>query len=139
MIVAVTGAAGHIGASLVRALLRRGDTVRALVHSQSDSLAGLEVDLVRGDVCDAASLRDCFRGAEVVYHLAGHISVSRRDSANVCQVNGDGVRGVVQACIACGVSRLVHFSSIHAVVDPLDGACVDEGTPLVGEGAPAYD
>ena len=52
----VTGAAGRIGANLVRALLERGDEVRAFVLSDDPKqakLAGLDVEIVRGDLRDA--------------------------------------------------------------------------------------
>ena len=68
MVVAVTGASGHIGANLVRALLQEGRQVCALVHTENrPGLAGLEVQTVIGDVRDPYSLVKAFSGAEVVY------------------------------------------------------------------------
>jgi dihydroflavonol-4-reductase len=76
MRVVVTGATGHVGSNLVRALVERGDQVKVLVRARTQPLAGLEVERVVGDVRDAASLRAAFAGAEVVYHLAAVISIS---------------------------------------------------------------
>ena len=42
-VVVVTGAAGHLGATLVRALQERGQEVRALVHRDRRALDGLDV------------------------------------------------------------------------------------------------
>lgn len=136
----VTGATGHIGANLVRALLAQGRPVRALLHVNRRAIEGLEVEIARGDVCDLASLCRAFDGAEVVYHLAGRISLSMGDWSLLEAVNITGARNVVEACLQCGVRRLVHFSSIHALIqEPLD-VPVDESRPLVeSRSCPSYD
>ena len=114
MRVVVTGATGHVGSNLVRALLRRGDEVRVMVRGQQRSLEGLEVERVTGDVRDADSLRAAFAGAEIVYHLAAVISITGDPSGMVRAVNVDGTRRVAEAALAAGVRRLVHCSSVHA-------------------------
>ena len=54
----VTGAGGFVGGFLVRELLRRGVSVRAMVRSRQrcGDLAGLEVDIIEADLTDRASL-----------------------------------------------------------------------------------
>ena len=78
-VTAVTGATGHIGANLVRALLAEGRDVRAVTAEALEhtppALAGLDVERVHADIRDPASLERAFRGAEAVYHLAGRISI----------------------------------------------------------------
>ena len=140
MICVVTGASGHVGANLVRGLLRRGDRVRALVHVDTAALSGLQVDLVRGDVCDPSSLRAAFEGADVVYHLAARIAISPDTESLVESVNVAGTRNVVQACLDCRVRRLVHFSSIHAIAEAPAGCPADESVSLVAASScPSYD
>ena len=138
--VVVTGASGHIGGNLVRALLDQGRSVRVLVHRDRRAIQGLDVDCVEGDVCDAASLLRVFAGAETVYHAAGHISLLRNEWPRLEAVNVFGTRNVVDACLRCGVRRLVHFSSIHALEQrPLD-LPVDETRPLINSrGHAGYD
>lgn len=114
MRVVVTGASGHVGSNLVRALLRRGDHVRVMVRGQHRSLEGLEVERVTGDVRDEASLRAAFADAEIVYHLAAVISITGDPTGMVRAVNVDGTRRVAEAALAAGVRRLVHCSSVHA-------------------------
>jgi dihydroflavonol-4-reductase len=129
--VIVTGAAGLVGGNLVRALFARGRPVRALVHRDRRALEGLDVEIVEGDVRDPASLRRAFERAETVYHVAAYISLSMRDWPLLESVNVLGTRNVVEACLHCGVRRLIHFSSIHALVqEPLD-VPVDESRSLV--------
>lgn len=131
----ITGAAGHVGANLVRALLARGERVRALVHSDRRALEGLPLEVVAGDVGNVESLRRAFRGTSVVYHTAAHISLLGSEGALLERTNVIGTRNVVQACLECRVRRLIHFSSIHALVqEPLD-VPVDEARPLVGHRA----
>jgi dihydroflavonol-4-reductase len=140
MIVAVTGATGHIGANLVRALIGQRRQVRALIHNSHEALDGLEIDLAQGDVGDPYTLTRAFTGAEVVYHLAAVISLSMNDWPEVEAVNVTGTRNVVEACLKCGVRRLVHFSSIHALVQEPLNKPVDELRPLVdSQGCPPYN
>jgi dihydroflavonol-4-reductase len=119
--IAITGASGLVGGNLARALLAQGREVRALIHRDRRALEGLDLQLVQADVRDLDSLCSALEGAQVVYHLAGRISLEM-DSWNELQaVNVQGTRNVVAACLQCGVPRLVHFSSVHALEQaPLD-------------------
>ena len=90
MRVVVTGASGHLGANLVRRLLEGGGRVRAVVRTRTRAIEGLDVEAVRGDVLDPGSLRGAFAGAEVVYHLAGVVSIRGDAGGRVWAVNADG-------------------------------------------------
>jgi dihydroflavonol-4-reductase len=139
MLAAVTGASGHLGANLVRALIERKWQVRALVRNDIRALEGLDIELVSGDVLDEKSLRDAFLGADVVFHLAGRISIVSWDRKEVEAVNITGVKNVVEACKSTGVKRLIHTSSFHAhQQEPLDEP-LDESRPLHNGNYPPYD
>jgi dihydroflavonol-4-reductase len=129
-LVAVTGASGHVGANLVRALVARNRRVRVLVHQSSKGIDGLPVEIVPGDVLDGQSLARALAGVEVVYHLAAKISAGWEKAARVREVNVEGARNVAQACLAARVRRLVHFSSIHAFAPGPGDALMDETCPL---------
>ena len=135
----VTGASGHVGANLVRALLARGRRVRAVVNTESRALDGLDIERVPGDVRNPESLHRVFDGAEVVYHLAARISISGDQGGLVRAVNVDGVRNVARAALASRVRRFVHCSSIHAF--RLDqGRPIDESSARADhDGSAAYD
>jgi dihydroflavonol-4-reductase len=145
--VVVTGATGHIGNNLVRALLQRsgegeGIRLRALVHNDDTrSLKGLDgIEFVRGDVRDLSSLQSAFSGADVVYHLAALISISDDEDRLVEEVNVGGTRNVVTACQRAGVRRLVHFSSVHALWGLPKDRPIDENQELADRpDALAYD
>lgn len=139
MITAVTGAAGHLGANLVRALLDHGAHVRALVRNDSRAVAGLPVETVYADLFDPDSLRRAFTGTEVVFHLAGRISISGPQQGAVETTNVIGTRHVARACLDAGARRLVHFSSIHALAAKPRHAIIDETRGPAGPDAPAYD
>ena len=143
MRVVVTGATGHIGANLVRALVARGDDVRVVVRDRVGALEGLDLERVTGDVRDEASLKAAFVGAEVVYHLAAVISISGDRGGQVRAVNVEGTRRVGEAALAAGARRLVHCSSVHAfdLYHQDRGAAIDEGWHRVPDSAPhfAYD
>src|SRR5437773_9210128 len=78
----VTGGAGFIGSHLVEALVARGRRVRVLDNFSTGSRANLEVvrgrvELLEGDVTEAAMVALAMRGVEVVYHQAALASVPR--------------------------------------------------------------
>ena len=140
MTVVVTGASGHIGINLVRALVAEKRSVRAMAHHNHQVLEGLGAEIVRGDVTDAASLTRAFEGTEVVYHQAGVISLLKNEWPLVEKINIQGTRNVIEACRRSGVKRLVHFSSIHAINPEPRHKAVDENNALIeGRRYPPYD
>jgi dihydroflavonol-4-reductase len=139
MKVAITGAGGHIGNNLCRALLNQGATVKALCHQDSRALDDLPLTRFYGDVLDLDSLIKCFRDAEVVYHLASLISIDGDAYGKVREVNEQGARLVVEASLRSGVKRLVHFSSIHALKQTPLNKALDETRSLVDETGSIYD
>ena len=115
MKVLVTGATGLIGAWVARALAARGHAVRALLRPASDPapLAGVAVEIVRGDVLDAASVRAALAGADAVVHLAGIPRIGA-DPEDLAGVNVAGTEIVLGAAREAGVARAIHTSSLSA-------------------------
>jgi nucleoside-diphosphate-sugar epimerase len=114
----VTGATGFLGRNLVQYLRDRGDHVRCLVRQTShraklDSLIALGVELVQGDVTDAASLPAAVRDIDVVYHLAGlTLSLTVQEFS---RVNVEGTRLLAEACAASATPpTLIVVSSLAA-------------------------
>ena len=128
----VTGATGHIGNVLVRALLERGERVRALILPGEDRtpLDGLPQELEEGDVLDPQALERACAGVRQVYHLAGVISIMPGKNRLVHQVNVQGTQNMIRAAKKAGVSRLIYTSSIHAITRAPHGVVVDESLPF---------
>ncbi len=110
MIVAVTGGTGFLGRAVVQALLERGEQVRCLVRRGSSAPDGVQV--VPGDLADAAALRALVAGADAVLHLAA--LMGSRDERALQAVNVHGTRAVLAAAKAAGVGRFVLVSSVAA-------------------------
>jgi nucleoside-diphosphate-sugar epimerase len=89
-LVAVTGATGFVGSHVLAALARHGWTLRVLARRWSPlpSLAGIDADVVWGDLADEAALRQLVKGADAVVHAAGLIKARR--PADFYTVNRDG-------------------------------------------------
>lgn len=116
--VAVTGASGHIGNVLCRKLQNIGTIPRVLVHHTHQSLEGLRLQTIQGDLCSAESLDLLLDGVDTVFHLAAHISLDPRKEKEVFRINLEGTSHLIRAALRCGVKHVVHFSTIH-VLDPI--------------------
>ncbi len=127
----VTGASGHVGANLVRALLGRGRRVRVLVHKNATAINGLPVEVVRADLLDGEAVLRACGGVGTVFHLAGKVSAGWEPAVEVSAINVTGTGNVVEACLASGVPRLVHFSSIQSLVQRPGTDTLDESCDLV--------
>ncbi len=125
----VTGGTGFIGTHLVNALLARGDAVTCLARSPAKA-AALEqrgVRIVRGDLDDAAALRQGCAGADVLVHLAGRIAA--RDQGEFMRANRDGTANVLDAAVEQPPRRFVYVSSIAAAGPTVAGRPIDETRP----------
>ncbi len=136
----VTGASGHLGGNLVRALLAQGRTVRAMVYEDTRAIDGLEIERVKGDILTPDTLKAAFDGVDTAYHLAAGISVAGDPGGLMERLNVKGTRNVVAASLEAGIRRLVHFSSIHAFsANPVDGTIDETRARASGKGVIAYD
>lgn len=113
--VAVTGATGFVGGHVVRTLLDRGWTVRALSHSKKE-IADLRdrdreaLTVVVGDVNDPDALNELFRGCDAAVHLVGIIREGKGKRFETLHV--EATRSVIAACKRTGVGRYIHMSAL---------------------------
>ncbi|ROL62636.1 NAD-dependent dehydratase [Pseudomonas protegens] len=132
----VTGGAGFIGSHLVDALLAKGYGVRVLDDLSTGKVSNLPVDhaaleLVVGDVAEAATLAEAMQGCGAVVHLAAVASVqaSVEDPVRTHQSNFIGTLRVCEAMSAAGIRRVVFASSAAVYGNNGEGTPIDEDTP----------
>lgn len=103
--VLVTGANGFVGSAVVRALLRHGYAVRALVRPTSDlrNLDALAVETARGDLLDVSSLESALAGCEGLFHVAADYRLWAPDPRAIQHTNVRGTHNLLLAARRCGV------------------------------------
>jgi dihydroflavonol-4-reductase len=127
----VTGASGFVGSAVARALAARGHALRLMVRPTSDrrNLAGVEAELVTGDLTDPASLARAAAGCRYVLHVAADYRFWVPDPDAMLRANVDGAVAMVRAAAQAGAERIVHTSSVAALGQIGDGTPADEATP----------
>ena len=109
-VIAVTGATGFVGQSLLDEARRQGIAVRALTRRPQNSRDG--VDWVRGDLADRKALAKLVAGVDAVIHVAGVVNAP--DRAGFEAGNVAGTLAIVEAAVAAQVPRFIHVSSLAA-------------------------
>jgi dihydroflavonol-4-reductase len=117
--IAVTGANGLLGSYVVRVLLqhqepflaiKRKDSDISLLHDVNDKITWCD-----SDVLDVVSLNETLKNVTHVIHTAAVVSYNPRRAKQVMEINVEGTRNIVDACLANGVKRIIHVSSVAAL------------------------
>ena len=124
----VTGASGHLGNALCRALILQGEKVRAMLlpGDTAPALAGLDVERVEADLAVPDSLETLFQNLEsyekiYLYHLAGFVTIRGGQEKILQKVNVEGTRALVEAAKKHKVTRFLYTSSVHAIPESPKG------------------
>jgi dihydroflavonol-4-reductase len=127
----VTGATGFVGSAVLRALIRRGEPVRALVRPSSSLrlLEGMPVEIVTGDLDEPASCRGTLRGCDALFHVAADYRLWVPQPEAMYRTNVDGTRELLLAAAEAGVKRIVYTSSVATLGLRADRLPSDETTP----------
>lgn len=125
----VTGATGLAGANICQQLIERGDSVRALARDGADTepLVALGVEVITGDITEAADVRRAAEGSNSAIHSAALLGGASQNLPDFEAVNVDGTRHVLDAAEALGFRRVVAVST---------GTFFDTSTGLDREDAP---
>ncbi len=140
----VTGATGFLGAHLVRVLVEAGHEVVAFARkSPADGVLASNgvafrsapslVTFRKGDILDAASVKDAAAGCDGVFHCAGKVSRDPADAELLQKVHVQGTKTVLSACKEAGVKRAVVASTSGTVAigdDPDHIASESDETPI---------
>ena len=127
----VTGGTGFVGRAVVEELLAAGREVRVLARNpEHPALAGLAVDVTKGDLRDPDSLHRALTGCTRLFHVAADYRLWVPDPATMYAVNVDGTRQVLTAAAALGMERVVYTSTVGTLGNPGDGTPGAEDTPV---------
>ena len=126
--VAITGASGLLGSNLAAELIAAGHQVIATRRGSTKvaHLDDLAIEWRDADLADAAGLARAFARTDAVFHCAAAVTVKREVTPEMTAANVGGTEHVIEACIAAGVKRLVHTSSVVAIGLSTNGKPCDE-------------
>lgn len=129
-LVIITGAAGHLGQTLIKALRKEDCHVRGLILPTEQGTDDRQVTYYRGDVTDRDSLEPLFADTECnevyVIHAAGIISIEDAVSPMLYKVNVEGTKNIIELCLRHRVKRLLYVSSVHAIPEAKQGETICE-------------
>ncbi|KAI5097969.1 short-chain dehydrogenase/reductase family 42E member 1 isoform 1, partial [Silurus meridionalis] len=113
----ITGGGGYFGFRLACALSKK--SLRVVLFDVKPPSEALPegVEFVQGDVRDFTQVANASRGADCVFHVASY-GMSGREQLNrklIEEVNVQGTKNVIQACVDLGVPRLVYTSTFNVV------------------------
>ncbi|MFE3025479.1 SDR family NAD(P)-dependent oxidoreductase [Nocardia tengchongensis] len=125
----VTGASGFLGGAIVRRLVRDGDYEVAILARPTSNLRDLaevidRVEVVTGDLTDAASLDRATKGVDVVFHSAARVD-DRGTRAQFVAENVTATENLLRAAQRNGAARFVFISSPSALMDRDGGDQID--------------
>ena len=117
MRILVTGGTGFVGREVVRQLSGVGNKVTCLVRDtgRARSILPDKVQLHRGELSDAGSLKSALNECDAVIHLAGIIQERGRSTFEQIHVRGTAV--LLKAAVEAGIKRFVHMSALGSRPD----------------------
>jgi nucleoside-diphosphate-sugar epimerase len=135
----VTGGSGYVGRNLVRALVQRGDSVRALVRSAGSARVVTELGAApaMGELDDAAAMQRGMAGCDTVFHAAAEVG-EWGPRERFWRVNVTGTANALAAARAAGVKTFVHVGTEAALCDGASLVDLDETRPLPERPLPRY-
>ena len=127
----ITGGTGFLGSYIIRELIQKGYSVRAIRRGNKlpfwiDPSVLAKVEWVEGDILDVVSLEEAMEGIDTVIHSAAIVSFVKKDRKQMYQVNVSGTTNVVNMALEKRVRRMVYISSVAALGRTRTGGHVNE-------------
>eukprot|EP01023_Acetabularia_acetabulum_P007708 TRINITY_DN13387_c0_g2_i1.p2 TRINITY_DN13387_c0_g2~~TRINITY_DN13387_c0_g2_i1.p2 ORF type:complete len:357 (+),score=74.11 TRINITY_DN13387_c0_g2_i1:57-1127(+) len=125
----VTGGAGFVGQALVKQLLSTGRYDVTIFDIRAVETEGAKC--IIGDLTNLQQVKAALNGIELVFHCAtaSPTGSNALNQSLMYNVNVQGTRNVVDACIQLKVPKIVYTSSASVVFEGKDLVEVDESTP----------
>lgn len=137
--IAITGATGHLAASIIPVLIRKGYNIRALQYEQALPFREEKLEIIRGSILDPPALHTLVDGCDIVIHAAAKISINSNQDASVYAVNVNGTKNLLDAAQKANVKRFIYLSSIHAYRQFPVHEMLDETQAYCDHRSPRYD
>jgi dihydroflavonol-4-reductase len=128
----ITGATGFVGGHVAKAYAAEGASLRLLTRQTSrlDSLAGVDAEMVTGDLREPEKLRSALTGCDALVHVAADYRLWVRDPDQMYAANVAGTRELLKLAREVGVQRVVYTSSVATMGFKADGSIVNEDSPV---------
>lgn len=123
----VTGATGLVGSHLVAQLVKLGRQVRAIYRGTLPNFPyANEIEWIKGDILDIASLDTAMAGITQVYHCAAMVLFDPSKKTQLFKTNIEGTANVVNVALQHNVKKLCYVSSVAALGKNLLAPAIDE-------------
>jgi nucleoside-diphosphate-sugar epimerase len=109
MKVLVTGGSGFLGINLIRYLLKKNFDIVSLDIAEFDYPEKNEIEIIKGDIRDRATVRKALEGVSAVVHSAMALPLYKEEE--ILTTGIDGTRILLEESEKAGVERFVHISS----------------------------
>jgi nucleoside-diphosphate-sugar epimerase len=124
----VTGGGGFLGSAIVKALLKRGNSVKTIQRGHYPFLSELGVEAIQGDLSRADDINTAAKDCDIIFHVAAKAGVWG-DYDDYYQANVIATENVIEACKHNNISYLVYTSTPSVVFDGTDEAGINETAP----------
>ena len=130
----VTGGTGFLGAYIIKELVEKNYTVKAIRRSNKlpffiPQAIFEKVEWIHGDVLDICLLQELMEGVDTVIHSAAKVSFVSSERNEMFKTNIEGTANMVNIALEKNVRRFIHVSSVASLGRTKNGETVDEQNP----------
>ncbi|HLY68913.1 MAG TPA: NAD-dependent epimerase/dehydratase family protein [Puia sp.] len=132
--VLITGGTGFLGAYVIKELVQKNYSVRAIRRSSKlpfyippnifDA-----VEWIDGDILDVVALENAMKGVDAVMHAAAKVSFTAGGRNEMLKTNAEGTANVVNAAISQNVKKFIHVSSVAVLGRTNSEEHINESNP----------
>lgn len=115
----ITGGTGFIGIPLVKELHRLGHNLKLLIRESSNTAPFEElkgIEYTTGDVRDIESLYRAVKEIDIIYHLAGQVSVWAKKKNDYYDINVQGAENIAK--VALKNNLVLYYMSSFGAIGP---------------------
>jgi nucleoside-diphosphate-sugar epimerase len=125
----ITGVTGTLGGRVARKFLIEGASIKGLARNESkaNSIPGLEIQTVQGDLINRSSLYKALKDVDIVIHCAAYLGDDNEEAVNS---NVIGVENIASISLELGIKKFIHISTLSVYGEPKEGF-YDEASTIV--------